>query len=612
MAPAAERMRPVGLGRLDAVVEQRGDGAILVRSTVPLADVSETLTDRLRHWAMETPDRIFLAERDARGGWHSITYGETLQRVERIAAALLARGLSPERPVMILSGNSIRHGLLALGAMHAGIPYAPLSTAYSLVSTDFGKLRLITAKLSPGLVFAEDYSAFARAIQAAVEPGVEVVCGDDRPVAGVTPFEVLESWEMRASLEAAHRSLCPDTVAKVLFTSGSTGQPKGVLTTQRMLCANQMMLKAWMPFLADEPPVLLDWLPWNHTFGSNHNFGLVLWNGGTLYIDDGRPAADGIEATVRNLKEVSPTLYFNVPKGFEALLPHLGRDATLRASYLRRLRLNFYSGASLGAHVWAGLDRIALRETGERICMLTGYGSTETAPAAVVPTEAMSGPGVIGLPLPGITVKLVDADGKLEARLAGPTITPGYWREPELTAAAFDEDGYYRIGDALRFVDRSKFERGLAFDGRLAEDFKLSTGTWVRAGALRLAVLEALAPLARDAVVSGHDRDFVGLLIFPDIENCRRLAPDLSDTELIASETLRQAFAVRLVRLACSATGSSTRITRAVLLAEPPSIDDGEVTDKGSLNQRAVLTRRARSVADLYADPPPAHVIIAV
>lgn len=608
---AVERVRAAGLGQLGVVTERRGDGTLLMRSAEALGSIPASLTSRLMHWAGRAPERTFIAERDADGGWRRITYGEARSAVLRIAASLLTRDLSAERPILILSGNSIRHALLALAAMHVGIPYAPISTAYSLVSTDFGKLRHIVAKLTPGLVFAEDFGAYARAIAAAVPAGIEIVAGYSGSEIKATSFDSLMETGNFEAVDVSHARVGPDTIAKFLFTSGSTGVPKGVINTQRMLCSNQAMLAQWLQFLVDEPPVLLDWLPWNHTFGSNHNFGLVLWNGGTLHIDDGRPLPDAIEATVRNLREVSPTIYFNVPKGYEMLLPHLERDAALRQSYLRQLRFNFYSGATLAPHIAAGLDRVALSERGRTVLMVTAYGATETAPAALVPTEATAGLGVVGLPLPGITVKLIPENGKLEARLTGPTITPGYWREPALSAAAFDDEGFYRMGDALRFARDGDPGGGLVFDGRLAEDFKLATGTWVHAAQVRLAALTALAPLARDIVLAGHDRDWLSVLIFPDLDACRALAPDVPMPDILASQAVRDAFRHRLAGLAPQATGSSTRIERAIVLAEPPSIDAGEITDKGSLNQRAVLERRAAVVTDLYADPSPPSVIAA-
>jgi len=500
--------------------------------------------------------------------------------------------------------------------MHVGIPYAPISVPYSLLSQDFGKLKAIIDILTPGLVFAANGTAFARAIAATVPPGVEiVVTANPPPDRPATPFAELSSAQPTPAVEAAHAKVGPDTIAKVLFTSGSTGQPKGVINTQRMLCANQVMIRAGFLFFADEPPVVIDWLPWNHTFGSNHNFGLVLDNGGSLYIDEGKPMPGAIEATVRNLRDIAPTIYFNVPKGFEMLLPYLHADQALREKFFSRLKVLFYAGAALSQHVRNELERLAIATTGERIIFLSSLGSTETAPLAVACSWESAHVGNIGLPAPGVELKLVPREDKLEARLKGPNITPGYWRAPDLTADAFDAEGFYKIGDALKFEDAADPAQGLLFDGRLAEDFKLATGTWVSVGPLRAAVVAHGAPLVRDVVLAGPDRDEVAALVFPDFDACRKLAPDLaagvSAADLLADPRVRQAFARLLDALSAASRGTSTRVRRAILLAEPPSLDVGEMTDKGSINQRAVLAHRAALVEDLYADPPPANVIVA-
>jgi feruloyl-CoA synthase len=425
----------------------------------------------------------------------------------------------------------------------------------------------------------------------------------------------LSATRPTAIVETTHANVGPGTIAKILFTSGSTGQPKGVVNTQSMLCANQAMIRAGFAFLADEPPVVVDWLPWNHTFGSNHNFGLVLDNGGSLYIDEGKPLPGAIAATVRNLRDIAPTIYFNVPKGFEMLLPHLEGDQALRQRFFSRLKVLFYAGASLSQHVLDALQRLAVETTGERIIFLSSLGSTETAPLAIACSWECERAGNIGLPAPGVELKLVPRDGKLEARLKGPNIAPGYWRSPALTADAFDDEGFYKIGDALKFEDAADPAKGLLFDGRLAEDFKLATGTWVSAGPLRAAFIVHCAPLVRDVVLAGADRDEVAALVFPDLDACRKLAPDLAPTVppavLFADPRLRGEFSRRLDALARASSSTSKRIGRAVLLAEPPSLDLGEMTDKGSINQRAVLAHRAPLVEDLYAKAPSPHVIVA-
>jgi feruloyl-CoA synthase len=609
-------LRPVRLGPASVTVERRGDGAILMRSPEPLPPYPETLTERLAYWAKTAPQRIFLAQRDSAGGWRTLSYAATFDAVRAFAAALLERDLSPERPVAILSGNDIEHGLLSLAAMHVGIPYAPISVPYSLMSQDFKKLTAIIDILTPGLVFAANGTAFARAIAAGVPTSVEVAVAasppDGRPA---TRFAELLEARPTSAVDAAHAGVGPDTIAKFLFTSGSTGQPKGVINTQRMLCSNQAMIAAGLAFVGEEPPVLVDWLPWNHTFGSNHNFNLVLHNGGTLFIDEGKPMPGAIEATIRNLREVAPTVYFNVPKGFEMLLPHLQADRALRENFFSRLKVLFYAGAGLSEHVRDALQALAVETTGERIIFLSSLGSTETAPLAIACSWDTERVGNIGLPAPGVELKLVPREGKLEARLKGPNITPGYWRAPALTAEAFDDEGFYRLGDAVKFADPAEPARGLLFDGRLAEDFKLATGTWVSVGPLRAAFIAHCAPLVRDVVFAGADRDDIAALVFPDLEACRKLAPDLpADTSaagLLADVRIVAAFVRLLEAMAEPRRGTSARVRRAILLAEPPSLDIGETTDKGSINQRAVLARRAALVEQLYADPPPASVIVA-
>ncbi len=609
-------LRAVKLGPADVTVERRPDGAILLRSPHKLPPYPRNLTERLVHWAHAAPDRVFLAQRDAAGNWRTLSYVQTYRAVRAIAAALLTRDLSPERPIAILSGNDIEHALLGLAAMHVGIPYAPISVPYSLMSQDFKKLKAIIDILSPSLVFTAKGAAFSRALDATVPDGVEVVVtASPPPGRQVTLFADLAAAEPSAAVETAHAKVGPETIAKILFTSGSTGQPKGVINTQLMLCANQSMIRCGMPFLADEPPALVDWPPWNHTFGGNHDFGLALDNGGSFYIDEGKPLPGAIEATVRNLRDVGPTIYLNVPKGFEMLLPYLRDDAALRQRFFSRLKVLFYAGASLAQHVRDELQELAIATTGERIIFLSSLGSTETAPAALACSWESERTGNIGLPLPGVELKLVPRDGKFDARLKGPNITPGYWRSPALTAEAFDEEGFYRIGDALKFADPDDPAKGLLFDGRLAEDFKLATGTWVSVGPLRAAFIAHFAPLIRDVVLAAPERDDVTALVFPDLDACRKAAPgtaaDLPARLLLADQRVTAEFVRRLDSFFAAATGTSNRVTRIILLDEPPSLDIGELTDKGSINQRAVLANRAKLVETLYADPSPSHVIVA-
>ncbi len=610
------RLRSVRLGSADVVVERQSDGAILMRSPHDLPPHPEKLTERLVHWAAAAPQRVFLGQRDRAGHWRTVTYADALATVRSIASALLTRDLSPERPIAILSGNDIDHALIGLAAMHVGIPYAPISVPYSLLSQDFGKLKAIIDILTPGLVFAANGVAFARAITAAVPPDVEVVVAanppNDRPT---TAFAELLNARPTPEVDAAHARVGLDTIAKILFTSGSTGHPKGVINTQLMLCANQAMIRSSLAFVADEPPVIVDWLPWNHTFGSNHNFGLVLDNGGSLYIDEGKPLPGAFAASVRNLRDIAPTIFFNVPKGFEMLLPHLNADRILRDKFFSRLKVLFYAGAGLSQHVHDAFQRLAVDSAGERIIFLSSLGSTETAPAALACSWESERAGTIGLPMRGVELKLVPRDGKFEARLKGANITPGYWRAPHLTADAFDQDGFYKIGDALKFEDPDDPSKGLLFDGRLAEDFKLATGTWVSVGPLRAAFIAHFAPLVRDVVLAGADRDHVAALVFPDLEACRDLAPDhaaeVPAAVVLADPRVVREFARLLNSLAGISTGTSNRINRAMLLAEPPSLDIGEMTDKGSINQRAVLAHRAGLVDELYVDEPPFHIIVA-
>ena len=608
--PEAAPVRPVRLGPRDVVAERRPDGTIHLKSPHALAPYPAKLTERLEYWAATAPGRVYLAQRDPTGGWRKLTYAETLEKVRRIGAALLQRELSPARPIAILSGNDIEHALIGLAAMYVGVPYAPVSPAYSLISDDLGKLRSIVELLTPGLVFTADGEPYRRAIEAVVPPDVEVVVGrNPRPGRPTTPLQTLLTPAATADADAAHARVRPDTIVKFLFTSGSTGTPKAVINTQRMWCANQAMILSQLAFFEDDPPVIVDWSPWHHTAGGNHNFGFVLYNGGTLYIDEGKPVPGLIETTVKNLREVATNWYFTVPKGYEALLPYLRADAQLRNTFFRRLKVLWFAGAALSQSVFDQMQELALATCGERILFLTGLGSTESAPMAIARMWQSKDSTNMGVPVPGVELKLVPCDGKLEARLRGPNIMPGYWRQHELTAAAFDADGYYKLGDALKFQDPEDPGEGLLFDGRIAEDFKLATGTWVNVGPLRARLLAQLEPYARDVVIAGADCNEVGALIFPHLDACRRLAA--ADAEDVAADAgVLDELRARLTAFASGSTGSSNRICRAILLSEPPLLDAGEITDKGSINQRAVLSRRADLVAELYAPEPSARVIV--
>jgi feruloyl-CoA synthase len=606
-------LRPISFSDPKVTVDRRADGTIYLRPQQAVVEYPARLTDSLHHWAAVAPDRLFMAERDHHGGWRKITYAELLSSSHRIASGLLAHDLSAERPLLILSGNSIDHALMSFGAMLAGVPFCPVSPAYSLISKDYGKLTYLMRLLTPGLVFVEDADQFAAALQANVPKEIEVVASRGR-LSGraVTKFSDLLATPLHPDLDGAHRATGPDTIVKFLLTSGSTGNPKAVINTQRMLCANQVMIRETMTFLKQEPPVIVDWLPWNHTFGGNHNLGLVLFNGGSIYLDAGKPMPGGIEATVRNLREISPTVYFNVPKGYESLLPYLRDDAHLRRTFFRRLQAMFFSGAAMSPFVWNSLDELSVLETGFRVPMLTGLGATESAPMSVSVNPRTSRSGHIGLPVPGNEIKLVPANGKLELRVRGPNVTPGYWRQPDLTLAAFDEEGFYKFGDAAKPAVAGDLSAGLDFDGRIAEDFKLASGTWVSVGPLRVRFIAACAPLVRDVVIAGINRDDVTALVVLDLDGCRLINPALpsNDVAVSAQDTeVRRAFRQRFAAFHSAATGSSTRVARALLLDAPLSIDRGEVTDKGSINQRAVLDHRRATVETLYSPTLDADVI---
>ena len=607
--PDQAPFRHVHLHRSRLLVEQLASGEQLLRAEQPLFDHPVRLSDCLLRHAAATPDRGFLAQRGPGGEFRVISYASARSHAERLGAALLARGLSAERPLAIISENDIEHGLLALAALYVGVPFVAISPAYSLLSRDYKKLQYALKLMTPGLVFAADGERFGAAIAASVPDATELVFTRNPSRAGALLFDELLSsggaQERSAEVERARVAVGPDHLSKFLLTSGSTGMPKAVIHTQRMMCSNLQMIMQNLPFLTEEPPVLVDWLPWNHTFGGNHNFGITLWNGGTLYIDEGRPTRDGFVHTVRNLREVSPTVYFNVPRGFEELALALERDEALAKTFFARVKMLFYAGASLSQDVWNRLSSVATRTCGERIVIITGLGMTETAPYALAASWEAGIAGGLGIPAPGVTAKLAKVAGKLEVRYRGPSVTQGYWRQPELTAKAFDAEGFFCSGDAVRYLDPDDPQRGLAFDGRTAEDFKLNTGTWVSVGPLRARLLLAAAPYLSDAIITGHDRDQVGAMVLLD-ENrvralCAELEPSAQLCALAAHPKLLAHLREVLARLRQEATGSANRITRLFVLTEPPTIDRGELTDKGSINQRAVLDNRRALVERMYA-----------
>ncbi|VVE40413.1 feruloyl-CoA synthase [Pandoraea aquatica] len=596
---AGHRYRHVAIGNPGVEVQREGEFWYL-RSREALGDFPERLTDRLVSGAAKHPTRWLVARRGADGEWVGVTYGQMLLRVRAIAQALRDRGLSAERPIAILSGNDLEHFQLALGAMYAGVPFAPISPAYSIVSTDYGKLRHTLGLLKPGLVYASDATAYGRAMDAVLGDDVIRVTADGDH--GTVSFDTLADVVPR-DIDAAHAKVTGDTVAKILFTSGSTRAPKAVPTTQRMLCSNQQMLLQTFPTFGEAPPVLVDWLPWNHTYGGSHNVGIALYNGGTLYIDDGKPVAGKFEETLRNLREISPTVYFNVPKGWEDLAIALESDAVLRERFFARVNLYFFGGAGLSQAAWDRLERLTETHCGERIRIMSGLGMTETSPSCMFTTGPVMRAGYIGLPAPGCEVKLAPVGGKLEVRFRGPNVMAGYWRH-EASDPVFDEEGYYCTGDAATFVDAQDPEAGLQFDGRITEDFKLSSGTFVSVGPLRARVISEGAPYVQDAVVTGINRDDIGLMIFPRVDDCRRLSglpKDAPLADVLASTPVRETFASLLTRLNANASGSATSVARLLLLDTPPSLDRGEVTDKGSINQRAVQDHRAATVDALHA-----------
>ncbi len=587
---------------------------MLVQAEEALGPYPRVLTDRLDHWAKLSPGKTCAAKREAGGAWRRLTYAQVFAAVRGLGQSLLERGLSADRPVAILSENDLEHLLLMLAGQHVGIPTAHISPVYSLVSKDFTKLRQAMNLLTPGLVFVSQGERYRRAIEAVVSDETELAVTTG-PLAGrkTTLFAELLATAPTSAVEVAHGQIHQDSVAKILFTSGSTGVPKGVINTHRMICSNLQMIAQAFCFLQEEPPVLLDWLPWNHTFGGNHNIGIALYNGGSFYIDDGKPGPGFIEETIRNLREISTTVFFNVPKGYEDLLPALRADRQLRETFFSRLRLMFYAGAGLSQPVWDAYRELARQTCGERIIMVTGLGATETSPMAIQTTWETDRAGVIGIPVPGVEMKLVPRGSKLEVRVRGPNVTPGYWRQPEITSNAFDEEGFYKFGDAVRFVDPADVNKGFLFDGRFAEDFKLASGTWVSVGPLRAKILGHFAPLVRDVVITGHDRDDVGIMIFADLDVCCSLCPGLDPGSpaavILGHQAVRQRFQALLESFAAESTGSSNRVTRALLAEDPPSLDAGETTDKGSLNQRAVLERRAALVEQLYGSELSAHTL---
>ncbi|MCW1932845.1 feruloyl-CoA synthase [Pararhodobacter zhoushanensis] len=594
-------LRSVELWNPDVDWERRNDGSILVWQNGKLGDYPARLSDRIKHWAKERPDTPWMAERDAAGVWQRVTFAQLLTHIRSIGQALLDMGLSTDRPLVILSGNSTQHALIALGAQYAGIPSAAIAPAYSLVAGEFGKLDAVRDQITPGAVFVQDTGPFGRAIEAVFA---------DLPVLGVSGDGLAMSWDAllatpaTAAVDKANAATGPDTIAKFLFTSGTTGSPKAVIQTQRMMCVNMEQMTDCYAYLRTEPPVILDWSPWNHVAGGNLCFNTAIYNGGTFHIDGGRPTRDMMANTIRDIREIKPNWYWNVPFGYEMLVEAMDADPSLADAFFKNLKLKYYAGAAMAQHTWDALERLAEKSTGERVLLATGLGSTETAPFALFNTDPEAPAGCIGVPAKEIILKLVPVEGKWEARVKGPNVTPGYWRNEKLTAEAFDEEGFYCLGDALKFVDESDPSKGFFFDGRVAENFKLSTGTWVGVGALRAKLTDALGGLMRDAVIVGEGEDYLGALLVPFRPAIEKLVPGgegMSDAELCRHPVLTEALAEKLAAYNATATGSSLRVPRVIVMDEALNMDRGEVTDKGSVNQRAVRANRAELVADIYA-----------
>jgi feruloyl-CoA synthase len=606
---SAPQFRPLRFGVTRVTLRDGVPGTHYLKADQDLQAFPDRLTDRLQHWAHIKPTQTLFARRvkladGSLGDWRHVTYAEAWHTARNIAQGLLNRGLNAERPVVILSENSLEHALLALGCLVAGVPFVPTSPPYSLISQDYDKLKHVLRTVTPGLVFASD-ARYAKAIATTVSSDMEIVMNEGG-VEGkqVTSFEALCSTPATTQVDAAMAATGPDTIAKFLFTSGSTKLPKAVINTQRLWCANQQQMAQSMPILAEAPLVLVDWLPWNHTFGGNHNFGMVVFHGGTMYIDDGKPTPALMHETLRNLREIAPTVYFNVPTGFEAIALAMKTDDLLRKTLLSRVQMFFYAGAALAQPIWDSLYESQEREIGERIVMGTGLGMTESGPFGIFVTNPYVNAGDLGVPTPGLELKLVDMGGKTEVRYRGPNITPGYWRNEEETKASFDDEGFFCTGDAVKWIDETDVHLGLKFDGRIAEDFKLATGTFVSVGPLRAKIIAAGAPFIQDVVLTGINLKEVGAMVFPTpaVRALSGMAADAPLADVLSSEPVLAHFQKVLNELAKTATGSANRIARMCFLSEPPTIDKGEITDKGSINQRAVLSHRSDTVAALHEE----------
>jgi feruloyl-CoA synthase len=597
--------RQAQLWQPDLKWEKREDGSWIIWREDAIADYPERMTDMIDHWADKTPDAVWMAEREG-DDWRKVTYAELAETVRRVGQWLLNQPLSTDRPIMILSENTLEHAMIALSAQYVGIPSAAISSAYALVATDYAKLRGISDQITPGAVFAQEAGPFEDAILKALPEDV-IVITTKGTVAGrpTTLWSDIDTTPTDAVAQA-HAATGPDTVVKFLCTSGTTGTPKAVTQTNRMLASNQEIVADCYAFMRKEPPVVVNWLPWSHTAAGNKVFNMVLYNGGTYYIDHGKPTPGGMAETIRNLREISPNWHLTVPAGFEALAKAMENDDQLRESFFKNLKHMMYAGAGLAQHTWTHLEELAERTLGHKVMMTTGLGSTETAPFALYCTDPQTGPGNVGIPSQAVVMKLVPVGDKLEVRIKSPGVTPGYWRNPKLTAEAFDDEGFYMLGDALRFAEEGNPWKGFYFDGRIAENFKLQTGTWVAVGALRAKLVDQMGGLASDAVIAGENEERLTALLVPDMARLAKIAaPDTPEDKVLDDPAVREAVAEKLAAHGATAGGSSARVTAVMLMREPLDLDKGEVTDKGSVNQRAVLRHRADLVKRLYTENDP-------